>query len=1064
MVGQQPITNRFGQQFLRLLVTLALVMAGTSLAISQSVPMNEGSFWTPPGSPVNMTPTPSMPGMNTGQTPTPWQQTSNPMMAPSGNGRPTIDQTRWYINNSPYFQNMDPGIKDAIIYSGAASGLLSGSYLPNGSPNPFYQNGQVISNWYVPSTWSSTQTNWQGVQQNGFLPNATGSGAYVPSWTNPTSTFSPSSATSAYRPTYTYTPPAIIQNPTNLAPRPMSNSPFQYLSNTSLQRFSAYTPKVMDLGKFANDVARASALHESAGDKIAQAISYAQLAHLFLQKDNPELALMQVEAAEPLAANTRNLGLKIDLLWLKAAAQMSSGEFEEAITTYRETMRQLRLQGNQTGQAEAFASLAWAFQSLGRVAEAQEAYKDAFIVFQMSNNRDGQAKSLIGMGSLYASIGDYQKAFDKFLEGAKIATEDQYARILVSYAGLLQSQGEHAWAMKVYDKASQMHHDDKVLNGTIWAGMGRSEVALGNYGQAGLYLERARLEMSDAGDLRGEAGILASIAELEFWTNLNPASKHNFSAAAASYDRALTLMRQTGDRAGEVGVLAGVGQVFEVQGKLQKAIDSYNQALTRLEDLRTSARLEEFRINEANQSENLYGHVAELQVRAHNMEEAFNLSERARARAFLDLLGNSRADSRQVPADIVSREESLRKENILLERQLGQEFSKPLPEVDQQRMRALQTRLSDLRVRYQQSLDALKAANPSYASFLSVSPLTLKQAQQQLGPEVTSLSYFTLPDMTLAFVVTRDGFHAFKLRVTEKELGLAVSALLDFASNAETTEASKHLYKMLIAPLKSELKSRTLLISPYGVLHNLPFAALSPDGEEYFADTYSITLLPSISAWPYLYARAKNDASSALVMAGDDVEGFPYLSGGHKEADMIAALFGAKPLFAEAATVSTLREHGGEYSILHLMAHLDHDTQNPRSSRIVLAQDLNIEDVLDLNLRKTSLVVLSGCQSGKGAQTRGDDMIALSRAFMYAGAPSVMASLWSVDDQATEQLMVAFYSHLHDGLSKADALQAAQKDVRRSYPNPYYWASFELLGDPGTPVESSVSVASKPHL
>jgi CHAT domain-containing protein len=1012
--------------------------------------------WSPPvPGPANMTLTPNYYTNNFQNSGNTWSPPANPYNTPNPYSRPTREQTEWYVNTHPALSNLDP-ITKADIVNGANLPFLNTSPYINGQQNPFYQSGgQLAPNWYLPSTWPSQNMNWQGVQSNGYLP--AGSEYRYTNY----STYNPTSYT------YLYSPPTINYS---RQPLPSTNttiphlSRFEEASKTSLQRFSAYTPKVTDFGKFANDVAGASALHESADDKVAQAINRAELAHLFLQKDNPEQALIQIEVAEPLAAKTGNLGLEIDVLWLKAAAQMSSGEFEEAITTYRETMRQLRLQGNQTGQAEAFASLAWAFQSLGRVAEAQEAYKDAFIVFQMSNNRDGQAKSLIGMGSLYASIGDYKKAFDKFLEGAKIATEDQYARILVSYAGLLQSQGEHAWAMKVYDKASQMHHDDKVLNGTIWAGMGRSEVALGNYGQAGLYLERARLEMSDAGDLRGEAGILASIAELEFWTNLNPDSKHNFSAAAASYAKALALMRETGDRAGEVGVLAGIGRVFEVQGKLQKSIDSYNQALTKLEDLRTSARLEEFRIDEANQSENLYSHVAELQAREHHMEEAFNLSERARARAFLDLLGNARADSRQVPADIVSREESLRKENILLERQLGQEFSKPLPEVDQQRMRALQTRLSDVRVRYQQSLDALKAANPSYASFLSVSPLTLKQAQQQLGPDVTSLSYFTLPDMTLAFVVTRDGFQAFKLRVTEKELGLAVSALLDFASNAETTEASKHLYKMLIAPLKSELKSHTVLISPYGVLHNLPFAALSPDGEEYFADTYSITLLPSISAWPYLYARAKNDASSALVMAGDDVEGFPYLSGGHKEADMIAALFGAKPLFAEAATVSTLREHGGEYSILHLMAHLDHDTQNPRSSRIVLAQDLNIEDVLDLNLKKTSLVVLSGCQSGKGAQTRGDDMIALSRAFMYAGAPSVMASLWSVDDQATEQLMVAFYSHLHDGLSKADALQAAQKDVRRSYPNPYYWASFELLGDPGTPVESSVSVASKPHL
>jgi CHAT domain-containing protein len=92
---------------------------------------------------------------------------------------------------------------------------------------------------------------------------------------------------------------------------------------------------------------------------------------------------------------------------------------------------------------------------------------------------------------------------------------------------------------------------------------------------------------------------------------------------------------------------------------------------------------------------------------------------------------------------------------------------------------------------------------------------------------------------------------------------------------------------------------------------------------------------------------------------------------------------------------------------------------------------LELNGVLGLDLRKTSLVVLSGCRGQSGNWSRGDDVTALNRAFMYAGAPSVIASLWSVDDDATQQLMIAFYSHLKEGLSKAEALRAAQIEVRR---------------------------------
>jgi len=161
-----------------------------------------------------------------------------------------------------------------------------------------------------------------------------------------------------------------------------------------------------------------------------------------------------------------------------------------------------------------------------------------------------------------------------------------------------------------------------------------------------------------------------------------------------------------------------------------------------------------------------------------------------------------------------------------------------------------------------------------------------------------------------------------------------------------------------------------------------------------------------------------------------------------------------------------VRTKAGDYDILHLVAHIDHDSQNPERSRIVLGQGggddgpLELDQVLGLDLRKTSLVVLSGCQSQKGKRTRGDDVIGLTRAFIYAGSPSVVASLWSVDDDATRQLMVAFYTHLKSGMSKADALRIAQSDLRKKYPNPYYWAGFVLTGDPGESVVCSLLATS----
>jgi CHAT domain-containing protein len=128
---------------------------------------------------------------------------------------------------------------------------------------------------------------------------------------------------------------------------------------------------------------------------------------------------------------------------------------------------------------------------------------------------------------------------------------------------------------------------------------------------------------------------------------------------------------------------------------------------------------------------------------------------------------------------------------------------------------------------------------------------------------------------------------------------------------------------------------------------------------------------------------------------------------------------------------------------------------NPLFSRIILAPDkesdgiLETHEIYDLDLKKVSLVVLSACETQLGVRSRGDDIVGLNRAFLFAGAPTVVASLWTVNDEATKILMTSFHTHLRAGRDKAESLRAAQVETRTKYPNPYYWAAFVLTGDPG---------------
>jgi CHAT domain-containing protein/Tfp pilus assembly protein PilF len=981
--------------------------------------------------------------------------------------RPSPEQTQNFINNNPSFRNLDPGTRSAIINSGPGSGLLNSSYLPNGQPNPFYQNGQVTPNWYLPATWTSPYMNWQGVQSNGYLPSASpttnGLNGYTP--------YNPTSYTPTYRPP-PYQPQTLSRTAPNIPSQPTSSRPSMPSISVAANANGLLGPSSHDVMKAIESSTRSLALSESAGDKVAQVVNHADLAMLFVQRGDAENALMHISAAESMTKTVGDPHLQAKLLQTKGAAYMSTGEFEKAIDSLREAMQLFRSLKDDAGQADTFASSGWVFQSLGNVPRALGCYESAIYLYSKLGNKDGEVRTRLGIGSLYQSMGEHAKAAEEYKKAAPYASDEQYARMIVSVSEMLQAHNHPLEALPGYEKALALIKStgNPALEGSILAGMGRAHMSSRSYEKAQSEFEQARAKIKESGNQAAEAGIVAAIGELHYWTAIGPSlydPTRSFSKALRNYNEALPLMQAAGDRVGEIGVLTDTALVYDAWDKPRDALTFYRKALQRMDELETSARLEEFRLDLADQSASLYQRAILLEATLHHMEEAFDLSERARARTFLDQLGNHRPNlGREQPVDFSLREDKLRQENISLERQLGQELAKPGPEVNVERTRTIQARLSAVREEYEDLVNQLKLSNPEYSSFLSVSPLTLREAQQQLSADVTVLSYYTTPQMTLAFVLTRDDFHVSQLSVTQDELYMGVSTFRDFSGQSEDPATLKLLYKKLIAPLHSQLTTRKLAVVPYGLLNDLPFAALTPDGRRYLGDTYAITYLPSVSVLPYLHERTKPTGNQALVLANDKEPGLPRLSYAEGEARSVASLLGVQPLLGSDATASVLRNQAGNYDIVHLIAHFDLDSQHPLSSRILLGQgkgeegSLELNDVFGLDFRNTNLVVLSGCQSQRGARTRGDDVIGLSRAFIYAGSSSVMASLWSVDDDATQQLMIAFYTHLKEGLSKAEALGAAQADVRHKYPNPFYWAGFVLTGAPERAAASSLRLSS----
>jgi CHAT domain-containing protein len=263
------------------------------------------------------------------------------------------------------------------------------------------------------------------------------------------------------------------------------------------------------------------------------------------------------------------------------------------------------------------------------------------------------------------------------------------------------------------------------------------------------------------------------------------------------------------------------------------------------------------------------------------------------------------------------------------------------------------------------------------------------------------------------------------------------------SSLIKATQAHLHaLYKSLVAPVESLLPARDLVLVPYGPLHSLPFHALF-DGESYLLDRFTISYAPSASIFAYSHREMEDRAGQALILGVDDLQ-TPFIQ---EEVRSIAAVVpGARLLLGPDATEQALREYGYESRLIHIASHGYFRRDSPMFSSIKLADSyVNLYDLYHMNL-PVDLLTLSGCVTGLNTVIEGDELLGLTRGLLYAGARSLLLSLWDVDDNSTAEFMKDFYKQLGTRRRKADAVRAAMLNLRQRYAHPFYWAPFKLTG------------------
>lgn len=330
--------------------------------------------------------------------------------------------------------------------------------------------------------------------------------------------------------------------------------------------------------------------------------------------------------------------------------------------------------------------------------------------------------------------------------------------------------------------------------------------------------------------------------------------------------------------------------------------------------------------------------------------------------------------------------------------------------------------------------------------------------QAELGAETALVNYYASGDELMAIVVTADAVEVVRQLASER----AVEALVDqlrFQTDAMRRAAGRNpshraqllrrtqhylgaLYDQLLRPLIGLVGERRLAVVPHRALHYVPFRALH-DGERYVIEGREVCTTPSAAVLHHCLQQRPPAHDHALFVGVPDARA-PRV---RDEVLAIAPLWPDRvTLLDEEATLTALQRHAPAAEILHLACHGQFRPDSPLFSALRLADGrLTARDAYSLQL-SCKLVVLSACETGVSALAPGDELIGLARGFFAAGAPSLVVSLWTVDDATTTELMTTFYSCLRAGLGPAAALREAQCALMREHPHPFYWAPFVLMG------------------
>lgn len=793
----------------------------------------------------------------------------------------------------------------------------------------------------------------------------------------------------------------------------------------------------------------------------ARALSRVGQTHLRLE--NNDEGLRYLELAVPLLASLGDRAAHSSAMHNLGTAMWSLGDAAGALTKMEAALAIRREIGDKVGQGYTLRGIATCYWSLGEAAEALDYQRQALALRISLKDAAGEADSRNAIGLLYALLGDPARANAEFEQSKAIYLKLGDPRqasfgdnnLGWTAVGLRRFQD----AIPYLTSALAAFEQAKFRSGQAYAlhNLGNAYAGLNQPAKAAEYYERSLRIKREIGDRWAEYYTLHAMGE----------STGNEELLR----QALAGRRAVRDRTGLILTLGSLAKLHRDQGNTAAAESEIREAIHEIESSRSKLVSQDLRASYLASQRDYYEFLIDLLARQGRAAEALEVAEQARGRLLLDRLGDVVAQIRK-GADYRAEAAARRKVNAIADR-LERFASANAKQTQEAKLRKeLDAALAGLR----DASEALRKASPRYADLVEPQRVTAAAMQRMLRPGEILLTYALGRERSYLWTVSAQAIAMETLAPQERIENQAAKLAQAISSKSADWETKARDLQRMVAPKGIPANATRVIVAADGSLEALPFAVLPA-----FGPSREIAYLPSVSALALLRSRrptAMPRGDSVLALAdpvlspedprlpappgATDELKLPRLRFSRQEAEGIAALAPGstrKALDFDASRGLLLGAEPRRHSILHLATHATVDAVHPDLSKVVLSafdaggkrveHSVRLYEIYGLDL-PARLVSLSACRSAAGAVLPGEGLVSLTRGFQYAGAASVLATLWDVEDRSTAQWMEEFYRALlvrKTGASRAALEASAAIRARPEWSHPYYWAGFVLHGE-----------------